>query len=143
MNRLHAIVLFCSVVLLPIRAWTQGANATVSGVVLDPVGAVIPNAQIASENTKTGVVQTATTNEAGVYVFPSLQPGLYKLTANAENFRTYILNDVTLEVGARININFSLVLVGNTESVNVTAQPETPILTGTASVGSVINGQKI
>jgi hypothetical protein len=122
---------------------TQSANATLSGTVLDPAGAVVVAARITAQNVRTGVVDTTATNEAGVYVFPSVPNGLYRLTAEAPGFRTYVLDDVVVEVGARISINLSLVLAGATEAVEVTVSPDSPLLLSTASVGGVINGQKV
>lgn len=120
----------------------QTTNATLSGTVLDPTGAVVPNTRIAAENVGTAVVLTTVTNEAGIYLFPSVQPGVYRLTAEAQGFRRHIFNDVTVEVGARININFSLQVAAAGETVDVTAQADS-LFTGTATVGGVITGRRV
>ena len=112
MHRVWAQVFFCLILSRGIPAPAQSTNAAISGNVLDPAGAVVPNAMITALNTQTGVMTTTTTNDAGIYGFPSIQPGLYRLTADAPSFQTYMLKDVTVEIGARININFSLVLTG-------------------------------
>src|SRR5262249_34321174 len=121
---------------------SQTTNGVISGTVLDPMNAVIANVSITVFNVRTGVTTTTTTNDAGIYTFASIQPGLYRMTAEAPNFQRYTLNDVTVEVGARLNINFSLVLTGAASSVEVKAVPDA-LLSTTASVGGVINGQKI
>src|SRR5262249_38808830 len=113
-----------------------------SGTVVDPTNAVVANAQIIAMNVRTGVMTTTATNDAGIYVFASIQPGLYRFTAEAPSFQTYVLNDVNVEVGARLNINFSLVLAGAATAVEVTALPD-PLLSNTASVGGVINDQRV
>ncbi len=143
MPRFVVVALLCYLISAAVSGLAQGTNVILSGSVLDPDGAVIPNAQVTALNVKTGVLTTVTTNDAGVYVFASLQPGLYQLKAEARNFRMYELNDVTLEVGARIDINFSLVLLANAEAVNVVEPLEPALLTGTASVGAVINDQRV
>ena len=95
--------LLWSILFLALPAFSQSTNATVSGTMLDPAGARVPNVQVMAENVNTGVVLTTTTNEAGVYVFPSVQPGQYRLTVEAAGFRKYVLNGVTVEVAGRID----------------------------------------
>src|SRR6184192_2000464 len=92
-------VLFLLVV---VSVCAQSTNATLSGTVLDPTGARIPNVQVTAQNTQTGVILTNLTNEAGVYVFPSLQPGTYRVTAELPGFRKYVLNDLVVDVSARM-----------------------------------------
>ena len=75
-------------------------------------------------------------------MFPSLQPGTYRLTAESSSFRKYVLNDFVVDVSARISINISLELAVTQEAVEVTAT-ELPLSANTASIGGVINGRKL
>src|SRR5213593_338495 len=120
----------------------QSTNATLSGTVLDPTGARIPNVQVTAQNIQTGIVLTNLTNDAGVYVFPSVQPGTYRLTAELAGFRKYVLNDLVMDVSARMTINIPLEVGTAQESVEVVAPPES-LSASTASVGDVINGRAI
>ena len=115
--------LLWSILFVALPAFSQSTNATVSGTVLDPAGARVPNVQVMAENVNTGVVLTTATNEAGVYVFPSVQPGQYRLTVESAGFRKYVLNGVTVEVAGRMNINIPLELATGNEVVEVTAAP--------------------
>ena len=135
--------LLWSILFLALPAFSQSTNATVSGTVLDPAGARVPNVQVMAENVNTGVVLTTMTNEAGVYVFPSVQPGQYRLTVESAGFRKYVLNGVTVEVAGRMTINIPLELATGNEVVEVTAAPDSPQFTSSASVGGVINGRKL
>ena len=132
--------LLCLILFAVIPALSQSTNATISGTVLDPTEARAPNVQVLAENVRTGVVLTNTTNEAGVYIFPSVQPGLYRLTAELPGFQRYVLNEVVVEVGARLNFNIFLEVAGAQQVVEVTAS-DSPLSANTASVGGVINGQ--
>jgi hypothetical protein len=138
------VAYYCLVIVLffSVAASGQTTNATLSGTVLDPQNAVIPNTRISAENIATGIVVTAVTNDAGIYTFPSIPPGTYRLTGEAPGFRTQVFNDVIVAVGARMNINFFLQVGATDDTVEVTAQAES-LLTGTATVGSVISGQRI
>ncbi len=55
----------------------QGLFGTISGVVSDSSGAVVPGATVRITNVNTNVAVTLTTNSAGVYVATSLNPGVY------------------------------------------------------------------
>ncbi len=142
MKRLAAFYCLSFVLFFSVAASAQTTNATLSGTVLDPQNAVVPATRISAENVATGIVLTATTNEAGIYLFPSVQPGVYRLTGEAPGFRKQVFNDVTVAVGSRMNINFFLQVGAAGETVEVTAQAES-LLTGTATVGAVISGQRI
>jgi hypothetical protein len=134
---------FCLILFITVSAFAQTTNATLSGTVTDPTGARVPNVQVTAQNIQTGVVLTDLTNEAGLYVFPSFQPGIYRLTAELPGFKRYVLNDITVNVSARMTINVPLEVAVAQETVEVTAPQESPLAASTASVGSVINGRQI
>ena len=83
-------------------------NAALSGIVTDQTQAVLPGATITANNIHTGIKTTTKTNEAGVYSFPSLQPGSYEITAEMSGFQKLTLNDFVLEIAARATQNFTL-----------------------------------
>src|SRR5690349_15203798 len=134
---------FCLILFIASSALAQTTNASLSGTVADATGARIPNVQVTAENVQTGVALTNATNEAGVYTFPSVQPGIYRLTAQFPGFKTYVLNGITVNVSARMTINMSLELAAAQETVEVAAPLESPLAATTASVGGVINGRQI
>src|SRR5689334_17915433 len=74
-------LLFVVVLLLmPIAALAQGGNSTVRGSVHDQARAIIPGAKVSFTNTATNVTRESLTNEAGLYVFPGVIPGSYRVT---------------------------------------------------------------
>lgn len=138
------LLLLCLLSVVTSSGKAQGTNAALTGTVQDASGAVVPGAQVVAENTKTGVATTTTTNEAGVYNFPTLQPGIYKVTAEKTGFKRLVYNDVTLELAARITLNFPLEVGAVTSDlVEVSAANDTQLAIGNTSVGGVINGQKV
>ncbi len=69
-------------VLFTCNMWAQGGSGELSGVVTDPSGAVVPNAQITLSNTATGDKRTTVTTGAGIYRFSALPVvGTYTLEA--------------------------------------------------------------
>jgi hypothetical protein len=65
----------------------QSAAGTISGRVTDGVGAVIVGAAVDLTNIERGTVSTVPANEAGIYAFPSVQPGHYRMTVRAQGFK--------------------------------------------------------
>ena len=85
----RVIFILCLYIFVVSSARGQGNNATVSGSVVDPVGAAVPDATITAENVRTGIVTTMTTTGSGVYQFPSLVPGIYQISAEKEGFKDW------------------------------------------------------
>src|SRR5262245_4030466 len=67
---------------IAINTWAQQGAATVSGPITDATGARLSGVTVTATNTETGVVTTVHSNETGIYSFPSLQPGIYELSAS-------------------------------------------------------------
>jgi hypothetical protein len=103
----------------------QTTDAVLSGTVVGPSGAAIEGATVTVLNVKTGVVSTTTSNSAEVHLFGALQPGAYRITAEHSGFTKLVHNDVVLNLGDRISMNLPLELGTLSNSIEVTAEPET------------------
>jgi hypothetical protein len=134
----------CAVVaiLFALHANGQTVNASLGGTVADSSGALLPGATVTVTGIETGVVTKAVTNEAGTYQFPSLQAGGYKVSAELPGFQEFIYQQVTLNVGAQVRLNFTLAVSGVATTVDVAVEAS-PLLATTATVGGVIQGQQI
>src|SRR5579883_2373156 len=81
-------------------AYGQAAGAgTITGTILDQQSAVVPEATITVHNVETNVDRTFTSNGAGLYTAPFLQPGHYDITVNKTGFAKVARKDLTLTVG--------------------------------------------
>ena len=63
------------ILLLAFPAFSQTISGVITGTIKDSAGAVIPNAQITLTNQQTRAAQTLSSNESGVFVFPSVLSG--------------------------------------------------------------------
>ena len=70
-----AVLVVLLVVVSCLSGQAQVAGASLSGTLKDPSGALVPGAQVAIENTATGVVRNVSTNTDGLYTAPNLIPG--------------------------------------------------------------------
>ena len=104
---------------LALDAVGQAAGGTIQGLVTDPSGATIANAQVTLTETATGVSRKVTTNAAGLYTVPNLHPSLYSISASAQGFSREIADNVTLTVGASLTVNLALKVGASTEQVEV------------------------
>ena len=126
-------VLFSSTVLFSQSASTS----TLAGDITDASGAVVAGAQIELTDTGTNVTQVSTSNQAGHYSFPSVQPGAYKLTVKKERFRLTTTN-LTISVGVNVTQNLRLEVGGANEIVEVQGSTQ-ELQTTDASVGNVLD----
>ena len=77
-----ASMVACLSLALAASAFAQGAatTSTISGVVVDSAGGMVPGAEVTIKHLSTGVTQSGTSNAEGAYSFPSLPTGTYSVT---------------------------------------------------------------
>jgi hypothetical protein len=92
-------------------------------------------------NVNTGVTFKAVSNESGVYIFPPLQPGTYKVTCEMPSFKTLVYDNLKLEVSAHVSLNLNLELGIQSQTIEVQATLEDKLGLATASVGGMITAQ--
>src|SRR6266850_6672312 len=124
------------------RASAQFDTASVVGTVRDSSGAVVPGATVTLTNTATAVSVTRTTNPEGSYEFVTVRPGLYVVTAEKQGFALALVDNVEVQVAARLRVDLQMAVGQLTEKVVVTAS--SPLIeTDTSQRGQVIGGAQI
>src|ERR1700757_3692104 len=93
--------------LITLTAYSQGTTATISGVVRDQTGAVLPGVSIQVTNKDTGVARTTLTDEAGRYRLPALDSGTYTVQGSLQGFRTAIKEGVVLTLGSEAVVDLT------------------------------------
>lgn len=132
----------CILLLLLAPVYAQKITGTISGVVTDPSGAVVPNATVTITNSETGLSRTATTNSSGEYTAPDLPPGVYRVAIKQANFKEYITDKVELHVSSTAIVNAQLEVGKANEQVTVEANA-IQVQTDNASLGEVVDGQQV
>jgi hypothetical protein len=125
-----------------VPAFSQGLNATVTGVVTDTSKALVPGVTIKATAVETNVVSTTITNEAGAYTF-NLPPGKYTISASLPGFQTKTITDAQLSQSVSSRFNFELGVSGVNTQVEVSISADTILSTQGASVGQALNQQKV
>jgi outer membrane receptor protein involved in Fe transport len=118
----------CPLVLLTlvpfaVSAGAQTATGTLTGIVSDTTGAVMPAVSISARNAATGVTRTATTDGEGRYRMVNLEPGQYEVRAELPGFRTAIRSGVAVTVGGTTELNLAMSVGQLEEEVTVATEP--------------------
>ncbi len=131
--------LFALAAAIPLRAQVSGA--TLSGIITDAQGAVVPGAQVSAKNLATNIETGTLTNSAGAYSLPNLIAGDYQVTVSATGFST-ALAKVTLTVGAKQELNVPLTIGQVSTEIEVgTVAPQVELSTSTNS--GVVNSATV
>src|SRR6202035_6084431 len=101
--------------------WAQSETATVSGQVVDPSGLNVTGAQVNLVDIDRDTSTSATTNNSGLYTFPSVRPGRYRIAVTAAGFKVVNVTGVTVNVQDHLEQNFKLVVGSISESMTVMA----------------------
>lgn len=114
-------ILFIACLILPNVAFGQAGTSTVTGIVSDPAGQVVPGASVTLINTGTNASRTTTSNDVGKYSFEFVQPGDYRIEVEAKNFKKSVLSDVHALVAQSTSADVKLELGQVNETVTVSA----------------------
>jgi hypothetical protein len=132
---------WCFLVLLtaaPAAAQVVGAN--LSGRITDDAGGALPGVTLTITNKGTGVQQTVTTNEEGIYRIVSLQPATYEVKAELSGFGTNT-REIVLTIGANLTLDFKLGVAAIQESITVSAQTSIVEVARAAPSSTIVESQ--
>ena len=122
--------------------YAQVGSATLSGIVTDPSGAAVPNAEVNLRAAQQSVTRTARTGTSGEYSIPALSPGTYELSVTGTGFVEQKTQPFELSSGQAGSMNITLQVAG--QASTVTVQEAAPILqTTSASLGSVVTSTQV
>ncbi len=138
----YVALLFLITVPLLRPAYGQVFRASITGEVMDPSGAVVPNATITAVNVDTKVAASTKTNQKGVYSLLYLLPGTYTVTATAATFETKVYQNVRLDSAQQLGLNVTLQQGSVSQQVVVTAGP-VELDTASATTGGVLDQFKV
>ena len=113
-----------SAAVVPTFAQGGGASSTgsISGTVSDAQGGVLPGVTVTATSPAQIGQLTVVTNEAGVYRFPSVPPGEYRLTYELSGFQNVVREGVRITLGFNAQVNVSLAVATLQETVTVSGQ---------------------
>ena len=115
------------------------SSGTVQGVVTDATGAAVGGAVVTLTDPSTTTTRTTTTNDAGLYIFANVAPGVYDVVINKTGFRTTKILKQEVTIGATLNLNAKVEVGSSVETVEVYASGAN-LETMNATVGNTLTG---
>ncbi len=136
------ILSFCAFVTIIPGTARAAITGSISGIVTDPSGAVVPGATVIATDLSTTVQYRAVTDAAGFYSFPVLNVDHYTVTLSLPGFRKFTMNDIPVNANSAIRVDIELQLGRVTNTVSVTSNA-LQIETQSTQMGQVIQSEKI
>ncbi|HEY1759518.1 MAG TPA: TonB-dependent receptor [Bryobacteraceae bacterium] len=120
--RMRVVALALCLLFAGVLAFGQAGTGTITGIVADAQGAVVPGAAIEVKNSGTNQVYTGQSSSTGNFSITQLPPGVYELTAKTQGFKTYNHKNIQVEVAQTLRQDVLLEVGSSSESVTVTAE---------------------
>ena len=136
------LLVMAAPLLFPNLVIGQFTTASLSGTVVDPSGAAIPDAKVTVQNTDTGFTQTVAASTTGDYLFPRLPVGNYKLTVEKQGMTTYSQSGIKLEVSQAATQKVTMSIGAVSQEITV-AGDASLVTTQSATVSQVINERQV
>ena len=130
----------CVMLLCAVSAHAQFDSAQISGVVQDGTGAVLPGVNVTLTNVGTRIERETVTNEAGLYTFPNVPVGEYRITAALSGFKSITKSGVQVNAGLNIRVDVSLEVGQLSETIQVEAATT---LVDTSVIGRTVRAEQI
>lgn len=131
-----------SLLLIAAPLAAQRTNGSIRGTVTDESGAVLPGVTVTASQPETGFSQVAVTGAGGGFVFSSLPLGMYSISMALDGFKTYVVNDVELNVADILRIDGQLELGAITDEVTTVAD-SISVKTIGGEVSGILQGEEI
>src|SRR4030095_11898202 len=110
-----------------------GSTGAIRGVVTDPMGAVVPGAEVSATRENTSQKFTTTTDDEGRYLLRNVPVGLYSLRIEAAGFKSFVVDHVFVYSSNVVEVNATLNVGGVSETVSVASEGSTVLQTSTAN----------
>ncbi len=108
-------------------------NAQLGGLVKDKTGAVVPQAQVTLKNVDTASLMRAKTDKVGFFIYTSVQPGRYELSAEAAGFDKTLIKGIKIDTAANVSQDVMLQIKQGSQEITVTGKAELTTTNGTVS----------
>ncbi len=127
--------------LLGTVAWA-GITGSISGLVIDPSGAVVTGAQVIAIETRTGIRTETVTDSKGYYSFPTLPIGTYDVEVHQSGFKTFRQTNVVVDANSAVKVDVTLQVGTTSENIEVHSDA-VQVETQSTQMGEVITGTRM
>jgi Carboxypeptidase regulatory-like domain len=138
----NAILFLFIIVVLVASAVRAEVGGKITGAVKDQTGSVIPGAAVVITNAATGIKQTATTDQDGVFTFPVLSVGQYQIDVTSDGFKPYRKTGLIIDIGSALLVDITLQVLEQDQSIMVT-ENAAQVETADTQLGQVHGSKKV
>lgn len=135
-----SLIILLAVATLPAHGQAFG---TLSGVITDPKGAVVPGAKITATEADTSFSRIVVSDSRGQYIIPNLRPTQYTLTVEAPGFQKFIQEGVPLLANQSAAVDIRLQVGSSVQTVVVNAESAPLVNTTTQTLSDVIERERM
>ena len=137
-----AVLSLCAITLFGAGVARADINGSISGIVTDPTGAVVPGVTVVATAESTNVRHTTVTDGSGFFAFPALPVDHYTITLRQTGFDQFVMQGVVINANSAVRVDIKLRLgkITNTVSVNEDALH---VETQSTQMGEVIDSKTI
>lgn len=136
------VIFLFSLAYLPQQLQAQAVYGSVSGIVTDSSGAVVPDATVTITSVERKTVDTVTTNSDGFYQKDRLLPGVYSVKIEKQNFKAGLTNDVIVNLDAQTKNDIQLETGQVSEVVTIEADSQL-LKTDRADVATTFSSREV
>ncbi len=141
-NGIRLLGIVCLMLAVSVPTRSQTTTGRVLGSVIDQTGAGVAGATVVATDVQRGSTRTVATDASGDYAVPELQPGIYKVRAEAQGFKTVERVNIVLEVAQDLRVDITLPPGQVSETVVVT--DEVALVNSTSStLGGTLSNAEI
>jgi len=124
-----------------VMAWAA-ITGSISGIISDPTGAVMPSVTVVATETSTNLRFTAVTDASGFYAFPTLNVGHYDVTVSKDGFRDFLERGVTIDVNSNVRLDAKMQMGATSNTITVSSDAQ-QVETQSTQMGDVIESEQI
>jgi hypothetical protein len=139
----RSFLLFFVYLLLALTPVYAATGGSITGMVADQSGAVIPNAALELVNAAQQTKYHAKSDGSGLFTFPNLPVGHYDLTVNAPGFSPQKKTELGIDTDSALKVDFVMQIGGDAQSVQVTSEAEVQIESVATHLGDVVTGKQM
>jgi hypothetical protein len=142
MKGIRALGIVCLLLAAAVPLFPQTTTGRIVGTIADQTGAAVAGANVTVTDVQRGTTRIVATDTSGSYVVPGLQPGVYKVRAEAKGFKAVERVDIVVEVAQDLRIDVSLPTGLVSETVVVTE--DVPLVnTVSSTLGGTLSNAEI
>src|SRR5215471_19541508 len=120
-----------------------GTTGTITVIVQDPSGAIVPDATLELRDKATNTLRTGATQQSGAYTFPNLPFGVYDLSVIAKGFQREVFDSVQVQTGRATEVRAMMKIGGAAETVQVSAEDTSLVETTSTTLATTIDTKQV